>query len=109
MNPEKFVQLDPVIHSRIRLAILSILISVKEADFNYLKQMIGTTVGNLSTHLTKLEEKKYIKVAKGYKGKKPHTSCSLTDKGKQEFSNYLKALDDLLHFKKKEKNEGKIF
>ncbi len=100
MNPEKFPQLDPVIHSRIRLAILSILISVKDADFNYLKQTIGTTDGNLSTHLTKLEEKQYIKVAKGFKGKKPHTSCSLTAKGKQAFSNYMKALDNLLHFEK---------
>ena len=100
MNPEKFAQLDPVIHSRIRLAILSILISVKDADFNYLKQTIGTTDGNLSTHLSKLEEKNYIKVVKGFKGKIPHTSCSLTDKGKQAFSKYMKALDDLLHFKK---------
>ncbi len=100
MNPEKFAQLDPVIHSRIRLAILSILISFKDADFNYLKQTIGTTDGNLSTHLTKLEEKNYIKVTKGYKGKMPHTTCSLTDKGKQAFSKYLEAMDDLLHFKK---------
>ncbi len=103
MNPEKFTQLDPVIHSRIRLAILSILISVKDANFNYLKQTIGTTDGNLSTHLTKLEEKGYIKVAKGYKGKKPHTSCTLTPKGKQAFSKYLEALDNLLHFKKDKK------
>ncbi len=102
MNPEKFPQLDPVIHSRIRLAILSVLISVKDADFNYLKQTIGTTDGNLSTHLTKLEEKQYIKVAKGFKGKKPHTSCSLTAKGKQAFSTYMDALDNLLHFKKEQ-------
>lgn len=100
MNPEKFPQLDPIIHSRIRLAILSILISVKDADFNYLKQTIGTTDGNLSTHLSKLEEKGYIKVAKGYKGKKPQTTCSLTARGKQAFSKYLEAMDDLLHFKK---------
>jgi len=99
MNPEKFAQLDPVIHSRIRLAILSILISVKEADFSYLKQTIGTTDGNLSTHLTKLEEKKYIKVVKGFKGKKPHTSCSLSAKGKLAFSKYMEAMDGLLHFK----------
>ena len=100
MNPEKFPQLDPVIHSRIRLAILSILISVKKADFNYLKQTIGTTDGNLSTHLTKLEDINYIKVTKGYKGKMPHTSCSLTAEGKQAFSKYMEALDALLHFKK---------
>jgi DNA-binding HxlR family transcriptional regulator len=103
MNPEKFPQLDPVIHSRIRLAILSILISVKDADFNYLKQTTGTTDGNLSTHLSKLEEKGYIKVAKSFKEKKPHTTCSLTAKGKQAFSTYLEALDVLLHFKKEKK------
>ena len=100
MNPEKFAQLDAVIHSRIRLAIISILISVKDADFNYLKNTIGTTDGNLSTHLSKLEEKGYIKVAKGFKGKKPHTSCSLTDIGKKAFTRYLEALDNLVHFKK---------
>ena len=100
MNPEKFPLLDPVIHSRIRLAILSILISVKDADFNYLKKTIETTDGNLSTHLTKLEDKGYIKVSKGYKGKMPHTLCSLTARGKQAFSKYLEELDNLLHFKK---------
>ncbi|MFC2157752.1 winged helix-turn-helix domain-containing protein [Acidobacteriota bacterium] len=102
MNPDKLPQLDSVIHSRIRLAILSVLISVKDADFNYLKNTIGTTDGNLSTHLSKLEEKGYIKVTKGFKGKKPHTSCSLTDIGKKAFTRYLESLDELLHFKKEE-------
>lgn len=99
MSPKKLAHLDSVIHSRIRLAILSILVSVREADFNYLKNTIGTTDGNLSTHITKLEEKGYIKVTKGFRGKMPHTICSLTELGKREFSKYLKALDDILHFK----------
>lgn len=101
MPPEKFAQLDPIIHSRIRLAVLSILISVKEASFNYLKNTIGTTDGNLSANLTKLEEPGYISVKKSFIGKKPHTTCRITEKGKKAFSKYLKVLEDLLHFNKK--------
>ena len=100
MNPEKFEQLDPVIHSRIRLAVLSILISVKEASFNYLKETIGTTDGNLSASLSKLEEEKYISIKKVFKGKKPLTTCSVTEKGRNAFSAYLKALETYIGFKK---------
>ncbi len=100
MNHEKFEQLDPVIHSRIRLAVLSILISVKEASFNYLKESIGTTDGNLSASLSKLEEARYISIKKAFKGKKPLTTCSITEKGKNAFSAYLKALETYIGFKK---------
>jgi len=100
MNPEKIVQLDPIIHSRIRLAVLSILISVKKADFNYLKKTIGTTDGNLSTHLSKLEQAGFVSLKKSFKGKKPLTTCSITAKGKDAFSKYLKTLEDVIHFKK---------
>ena len=100
MHPEKLVKLDPTIHSRIRLAVLSILASVKEADFTYLKETIGTTDGNLSTHLSKLEQAKLIKVKKSFKGKKPVTTCSISQKGKDAFSKYLKALEDIIHFKR---------
>jgi len=100
MNPDKFPPLDTVIHSRIRLAVISILISVKEADFNYLKKTIGTTDGNLSTHLSKLEEAEYISIKKSFAGKKPLTTCSVTGKGKKAFSKYLEALEGFLYFKK---------
>jgi DNA-binding HxlR family transcriptional regulator len=100
MHPEKFEQLDPVIHSRIRLAVLSILISVKEASFNYLKETIGTTDGNLSASLSKLEEARYISIKKEFKGKKPLTTCSITEKGRNAFSAYLKALETYIGFKK---------
>jgi len=100
MHHEKLVKLDPTIHSRIRLAVLSILASVKEADFTYLKETIGTTDGNLSTHLSKLEQAKFIKVKKSFKGKKPVTTCSISQKGKDAFSKYLKALEDIIHFKR---------
>lgn len=100
MDPKKITQLDTVIHSKIRLAVISILISVKEADFIYLKKTIGTTDGNLSTHLAKLEEKDYVTVKKTFKGKKPHTSYAITKKGEKAFSQYLGALETLLHFNK---------
>ena len=100
MPPEKFAQLDPVIHSRIRLAVLSILISVREASFNYLKETIGTTDGNLSASLSKLEEAGYISIKKSFKEKKPLTTCSISEKGRTAFSKYMKALETYIGFKK---------
>jgi len=94
---EKLQELDPIIHSRIRLSILSILISVKKADFVYLKEATGTTDGNLSTHLTKLENAEYVKITKEFVGKKPRTTCSITNKGKEAFSKYVKTLELFIH------------
>lgn len=93
MPAEKFAELDPLIHSRLRLAVLSILISVEEAEFNYLKKTTDTTDGNLSANLTKLEEAGYIKIKKTFRGKKPLTTCSISEKGRKAFSDYLKALE----------------
>ena len=93
MTADRFEPLDPVIHSQVRLAVLSILITVEEADFNYLKKETETTDGNLSTHLAKLEEAGYIRMKKSFRGKKPLTTCSITEKGKTAFSLYLKALE----------------
>ena len=92
-----FQELDPVIHSRIRLSILSVLISVKEADFIYLKEATGTTDGNLSTHLSKLEQAGYVKIEKGFVGKKPRTTCFITNEGKDAFSKYVKTLEQFIH------------
>lgn len=100
MSPEKLAQLDPIIHSRLRLAILSILISVKKANFNYLKNTIGTTDGNLSANLSKLDEVGYISIRKTFREKKPLTTCSISEKGRKAFSAYLQALETYLHFKK---------
>lgn len=102
MPPEKLAQLDPVIHSRIRLAILSILISVKEASFNYLKETVGTTDGNLSANLSKLEEAGYISIKKVFKKKKPLTTCYITEKGRKAFSKYLKVLESYVSLKSRE-------
>lgn len=100
MPPEKLAQLDPIIHSRTRLAILSILVSVKEASFNYLKETIGTTDGNLSVSLSKLDEAGYIFIKKAFKGKKPLTTCKISKKGTKAFSEYIKALETYTGFKR---------
>lgn len=104
MTPEKFEPLDAVIHSPVRLAVLSVLASVRRADFTYLKEATETTDGNLSTHLAKLEEAGYIKIKKSFQGRKPLTSCALTDKGRASFVRYLKALESYIpaHGPKKE-------
>jgi DNA-binding transcriptional ArsR family regulator len=96
MNPEKFKPLDPVIHSQVRLAVLSILASAAEADFNFLKSATGATDGNLSTHLAKLEEAGYIRIKKSFQGKKPLTKCLLTERGRAALSRYVEALEDYL-------------
>jgi len=95
MNPS-FAPLDPVIHAPVRLAILSILASVREADFVYLKNAAGTSDGNLSVHLTKLEEAGYIVIRKSFKGRKPSTTCALTETGRTAFLSYLKSLESYL-------------
>jgi DNA-binding PadR family transcriptional regulator len=96
MTAGKLEPLDPLIHSQVRLAVLSILVSVENADFNYLKQATETTDGNLSTHLTKLEEAGYAAVIKAFRGKKPTTTYSVTPKGKAAFARYIKALESYL-------------
>ena len=93
MTADKFALLDPVIHSQVRLAIVSILASVEQADFNYLKKTTETTDGNLSTHLARLEEAGYIAVEKSFQGKRPLTTCAITERGRAAFEEYFKALE----------------
>jgi len=87
-----FKDLDPLLHSQLRLAIMSLLISLEEADFVYLKEKTGASSGNLSIQLDKLSNAGYIKVIKGYHGKKPRTTCMITERGRQAFEEYLEAL-----------------
>jgi len=96
MTPSTFAPLDPVIHAPVRLAVLSLLLSVREADFVYLKSAAGTTDGNLSVHLTKLEEAGYVAIRKSFRGKKPSTTCALTERGRKAFLEYLKSLESYL-------------
>lgn len=85
-------ELDPLLHSQLRLAIVSILMSVEEADFVYLREKTNSTAGNLSVQLDKLAEAKYINVRKEFVGKKTRTTCMMTVKGRKAFEAYVDAL-----------------
>jgi DNA-binding MarR family transcriptional regulator len=88
--------IDQVIHASARLMVLTYLYVVESADFVFLKNMTGLTWGNLSTHLTKLEEAGYVAINKEFKGKKPHTTISLTEQGRTAFREYKKSLQQVL-------------
>ena len=89
--------LDPILHSQLRLAVMSLLMGVEEADFVYLKEKTEATAGNLSVQIDKLEKAKYIKVKKGYKGKVPQTVCRITPQGIQALANHVQALKSYLN------------
>lgn len=92
-----FPKLDPLLHSELRLAIISILAGVESADFTFLKKQTGATSGNLSVQIDKLTAAGYITVEKGFKGKMPCTTCKITPAGKEAFNNYVNALKEYLH------------
>ena len=87
-----FKELDPLLHSQLRLAIMSLLISVDKAEFTFLKEKTNSTAGNLSVQLDKLSEAGYITIEKSFKGKKPLTTCKVTKKGIKAFEDYVTAL-----------------
>ncbi|QYR11690.1 transcriptional regulator [Prevotella sp. Rep29] len=87
-----FPALDPLLHSELRLAVVSLLINVEEADFVYIKEQTGATAGNLSVQLDKLSQAGYIEVEKSFNGKKPRTTCRLTRQGLRAFEAYVEAL-----------------
>lgn len=91
-----FVKLDPLLHSELRLAVMSTLLSLEEADFVYLREATGATAGNLSVQLDKLSEAGYITVEKGFVGRKPRTVCRITQKGREAFAGYVEALKSYL-------------
>jgi DNA-binding transcriptional ArsR family regulator len=93
---QEIAQLDRLIHDPARLTIMLILDGVGEADFLYLQREGGFTQGNLSGHLTKLEEAGYVEIDKKFKGKVPLTVCRLTGKGQAAFSGYSRRMLDLL-------------
>ncbi len=87
-----FKSLDPLLHSQVRLAIMSILIGVKSAEFNHLLENIKTTKGNLSFQLNKLKEAEYIEIIKSFKGNYPLTTCKITDKGIDAYEIYINSI-----------------
>ena len=91
-----FKELDPILHSQLRLAIMSLLISVKEAEFTFLKEKTSATAGNLSVQLNKLKEAGYVEIVKQFKNNYPQTICKVTPVGINAFSAYVKALQTYL-------------
>lgn len=91
-----FPRLDPLLHSELRLAVMSILSGVDEADFTFLKNHTGATSGNLSVQIDKLTAAGYITVEKGFRGKMPRTTCRITPSGREAFNQYVEALKEYL-------------
>lgn len=89
-------ELNPLLHSQLRLAVISILMNVEEADFVYLKEKTESTAGNLSVQLEKLFTAGYISIEKGMSGKRPRTICSITYDGRKAFEEYVEALKTYL-------------
>jgi len=92
-------ELNPLLHSQLRLAIMSILMNCEEASFVYIKEQTQASAGNLSVQLDKLVKAGYITVEKKFMGKKPLTTCSVTESGKQAFEEYVNALRGYLEVK----------
>ena len=90
-------ELDPLLHSQLRLAVMSILMNVEEADFVYLRQTTESTAGNLSVQLDKLADAGYIDIEKGFAGKKTRTVCRVPPLGRHAFETYVDALKSYLH------------
>lgn len=88
--------LNPLLHTQLRLSVISLLLTVTEADFVWLKEKTGATAGNLSVQIEKLAEAEYISVRKEIIGKKPRTTCTLTDKGRQALKEYIETLREYL-------------
>ncbi len=88
--------IDPVIHERVRLAIVSALAVAPEMSFNELKSTLGVSDGNLSAHATSLEQAGYIEIEKTFKGRRPHTTMRLTPRGHKAFARYLETLQKII-------------
>lgn len=91
-----FKDLDPILHSQLRLAVISLLISVREAEFVFLKEKTGATAGNLSVQIQKLKDAGYIEVVKQFKDNYPQTMCRITPEGVRAFEVYVKNLKEYL-------------
>ena len=102
MNPEPFLQLDRVIHEKGRLGIMSMLAASPELSFTELRDALGMTDGNLTTHIRALQEEGYIAVAKSYQNRRPLTTCSLTPAGRKAFADYINLLEQIVR-----QNKGK--
>jgi DNA-binding transcriptional ArsR family regulator len=91
-----FKELDPILHSQLRLAVMSILIGVKEAEFTFIKEKTGATAGNLSVQIGKLKDAGYIEVKKLFKDNYPQTTCNITQDGVLAFESYVNSIQTYL-------------
>jgi DNA-binding transcriptional ArsR family regulator len=96
----EFKELDPILHSQLRLAVVSLLISVKEAEFTFIREKTNATAGNLSVQIQKLKEAGYIDVIKQFKDNYPQTICKITPEGINAFETYVKNLQSYLGIQK---------
>lgn len=96
----EFKELDPLLHSQLRLSIVSLLVGVKEAEFTFVKEKTGATSGNISVQISKLEEAGYIKVKKDFNNNYPRTTLSITQKGVHAFEQYVNNLKSYIQVKK---------
>jgi DNA-binding MarR family transcriptional regulator len=101
VNPEPFLQLDRVIHEKGRLAIMSMLAATPELSFTEMRDALGMTDGNITTHIRTLQEEGYISVAKSYQNNRPLTTCPLTAAGRKAFKSYIDLLEQVLQQAKK--------
>jgi len=92
----EFKELDPILHSQLRLAVISLLIGLKEAEFTYIREKTNSTAGNLSVQINKLKEVDYIEVTKQFKDNYPQTVCKITPKGIDAFEKYVQALQSYM-------------
>ena len=92
-----FKDLDPVLHSQLRLSIISTLMTVEEANFNFIKETTNATSGNISVQIKKLQEAGYIEVKKSFKNNYPNTTLSLTSKGREAFETYVNNLKNYIN------------
>lgn len=99
MTDFDYQQIDDVLHSRIRTAIMAVLVSVDEAEFTYIRDKINATDGNLSVHMKKLEDSKYISVAKKFIDRKPVSLYKITSRGRKAFESYINFLEHLIKSK----------
>ncbi|MBS1946692.1 MAG: transcriptional regulator [Bacteroidetes bacterium] len=95
-----FKELDPILHSQLRLAVVSLLLSVKEAEFTFIREKTNSTAGNLSVQINKLKEAGYIEVLKQFKDNYPQTICKIAPQGIKAFEAYVKNLQSYLTIKK---------
>jgi DNA-binding MarR family transcriptional regulator len=93
----RFNDLDPILHSQLRLAVISLLMSTEVAEFTYIRDQTGATAGNLSIQITKLKEAGYIEVTKSFRNNYPQTLCSITSHGREKFIEYVNSLKDYLN------------